>query len=250
MGINKEYKTKRTGLEDEKPLELVRRDEQDRELDAPEDQVADHALGRDTDALGDVVRDVQVGRPDGTDDLRHGRRARVGLDGMPEEGCDSSGDDGEAGEVPAEGGAHGHGEGDMETSTDHAVEDQGNGADQTAKDDADDSLAPGLDPRLVSCVLLPMEHPGDIPGEAEGDDGGRSHPALGIEGVGEPVSEDGPRRPCSSFHGGHIAVDVGPEYSICQSARHCSHDRVGAGGVHAPGAFNGKRRGLLGQDPA
>ena len=145
---------------------------------------------------------------------------------MPEEGCDGSGDDGEAGEVPAEGGAHGHGEGDVETSTDHAVEDQGDGADQTAKDDADDSLAPGgLDPRLVSCVSSPMDTTGDIPGETEGDDGGGSHPALGIEGVGEPVPEDGPRRPCSSFHGGHIAVDVGPAYSACQSTQHCYQDR-------------------------
>ena len=63
----------RTGLEDEEPLELVRGDEQDGELNAPEDQVADHALGRDTDALGDVVRDVKVRGPDGADDLSHGR---------------------------------------------------------------------------------------------------------------------------------------------------------------------------------
>ncbi len=102
----------------------------------------------DADALGDVVRDVEVGRPDGTDDLGHGGGASIRLDGMPEECGDGSGDDGEAREVPAEGGPHGHGEGDVKTGADHAVEDQGNGADQAAEDDADNSLTPTGDVSL------------------------------------------------------------------------------------------------------
>lgn len=154
--------SRRTALGNEEPLELVGRDEEDGKLDTPKDQVADHALGCDADALRDMVRDVKVGWPDGPDDLGHGSRAGVGLDSMPEKGRDGTSDNGESREVPSERRTNGDWVGNVEPSTDHTVEDQRYGADQASKDDADNGLAPG---------------------QADGDDGGGSHPTLGVESI-------------------------------------------------------------------
>lgn len=106
--------------------------------------MADHLLRRDPHRLRYVVRNVQIRGPDRTDDLRHGRGAGVRLDGVPEEGGDGAGDDGELGEMPAEGGAHGDGEGDVQAGADGSVEDEGDSTDEAAEDDADDGLAPGI----------------------------------------------------------------------------------------------------------
>ena len=131
-----------TALGHKEPLELVGGNQQNRELDCPENQVADHALGGDADALRDVVGDVQIGRPDGSDDLGHGGGSSIGLDGMPEERGDGTDDDSEATGVEAEAGPHGHGEGNVQPGADHSVEDKRDRAGQAAKDDADDSLTP------------------------------------------------------------------------------------------------------------
>lgn len=137
-----ERREQHTALGNEEPLELVGRDKKNRELDTPEDEMADHALSGDANALWDVVRDVEVRGPDRSDDLGHGSGARVGLDGMPEQGGDGTDDDSEPGEVPAEGGTDGNGVWGVEPSADHTVEHEGNGAHQATEDDADDSLTP------------------------------------------------------------------------------------------------------------
>lgn len=77
----------------------------------------------------------------------------------------------------------------MKPSTDHAIQHQGNSADETAKDDANNGLTPG---------------------EPESDDGSGCHPALGVECITEPVSKHGPCRPGPTIEGGDIAVNVGP----------------------------------------
>lgn len=71
----------------------------------------------------------------------HGGGLRVRLGGVPvpEQGRDGAGDDGEAREVPAEGGAHCDREGDVVAHPGHA--DQRDRADQGAEDDGDDGLA-------------------------------------------------------------------------------------------------------------
>lgn len=51
---------RRTALGHKEPLQLVGWDQQNGELDRPEDEMADHALGRDADALRDGVGDVKV----------------------------------------------------------------------------------------------------------------------------------------------------------------------------------------------
>jgi len=134
--------TELTALGNEEPLELVGRDEEDRELNTPEDEMADHALGGDANALRDVVGDVEIGGPDGADYLSHSGRSSIRLYGVPKQGSDGTNDDGEPREVPAERGTDGDRVGDVEASTNHAVENERDGADQAAKDDADNGLAP------------------------------------------------------------------------------------------------------------
>jgi hypothetical protein len=131
-----------TALGNKEPLELVGWDEQNGELQGPEEQVADHPLCGDADALRDVVGDVEVGGPDGTDDLSHGRRPSVCLDGVPEQGGDGTSDNGESREVPAERSTSGNGEGDVEPGANDTVEDERDSAGQTTEDDAYDCLAP------------------------------------------------------------------------------------------------------------
>lgn len=75
--------------------------------------MGDHLLGCDADGFGDVVRDVEVGWPDGSDALRECGRTGVCLDGVPEERGYEAYHDSEAREVPAERGAHGYWERDV-----------------------------------------------------------------------------------------------------------------------------------------
>lgn len=125
------------------------RNQQDGELNRPEYEVTDHLLCRDANRLGYVVGDIEVGRPDRANNLGHGRTSGIRLDGVPKQGGDGSGDDSELGKVPAEGRSHGDGEGNVESSSHGAVEDERNCADQAAEDDAYNSLAPE-DGRFVS----------------------------------------------------------------------------------------------------
>ena len=118
------------------------RGEQDWKLDRPEDKVADHLLGRDADGLWDVVGDIEVRRPNCADALSHGCGSGIGLNGMPKERSNHADNDGEAGKVPSEGGAHGDREGNVEASADNTVEDEGYCAADRSKDDAVYSLAP------------------------------------------------------------------------------------------------------------
>lgn len=124
------------------PLELVRRDEQDRELHHPKDEVADHLLRRETDRLGYVVRNVEIRRPDGTDHLRHGSRAGIGLDSMPEECSHGTSDDGKPGKVPTEGGTSRDRIGNMKSGANETVEDEGNRAHETTAYDTVYGFAP------------------------------------------------------------------------------------------------------------
>lgn len=61
---------------------------------------------------------------------------------MPEESGDSANHNCEAREVPAKGGAHRHRERDMESSTDYAVKNKRDSADERTEDDAVDCFSP------------------------------------------------------------------------------------------------------------
>ena len=88
-------------LEDEEPLQLVWWCEEDRELDGPEDQVRNHLLGCYPDAFRNVIWDVEVGGPDGSDHLRYCCGAGIGLDCVPEESRCHADNDGESSKVPS-----------------------------------------------------------------------------------------------------------------------------------------------------
>lgn len=133
-----------TDLGHEEPLELVGRNQENGKLNEPKDQVAEHLLRRHTNAFGYGVGNVQVGGPDGADHLGHGGRAGIRLNGVPEEGGDGSSDDGKLGEVPSKRGSGGDGVRDVQTSSDEAVEDEGDGADKTAEYDGDNGFSPGM----------------------------------------------------------------------------------------------------------
>lgn len=85
-------------------------------------------MRRDSNGLWDVVGDVKIGRPDGSDHLGDSSRAGVRLNGVPEESSSHANDDSEFGKVPAERGAHGNREGYVETSSKYTIEDKRNGA--------------------------------------------------------------------------------------------------------------------------
>ena len=101
-----------------------------------------HLLGRNPNGFRDVVWNVEIGGPDGSDTLRHGCRPSVGLDGVPEERSHQTYNDCEAAEVPSKGGTHGNGEGHMKTSADDTVEDKRYSADYATEDDAVDCFSP------------------------------------------------------------------------------------------------------------
>ena len=91
-----------TKLEDEEPLQLVRRRKKNRELDRPKDQVANHLLRSNANRFRDMVGDVKIRRPDSSDTLSHCGGASIRLNGVPEEGSYHTGHDGEARKVPSE----------------------------------------------------------------------------------------------------------------------------------------------------
>lgn len=130
-----------TKLENEEPLQLVRRSEKNRELNRPENQMANHLLGGDTNTVWDVVGNIEVAGPDRSDHLRDGSRPSVGLNGVPEESCGHPGDDCESRKVPSERGSNCHWERNMETSSHDTVQDQRYGTAKRTEDDADDGLA-------------------------------------------------------------------------------------------------------------
>ena len=166
--------------------------------------MGDHLLGRDADGLWNVVGDVEIRWPDCADALSHGSRSGVGLNSVPEECSDHTDDDGEAGEVPTEGGAHCDGEGNVEASTDHTVEDEGNGAADGSEDDTVDGLAPrDVNKRPLGRYL-------NIPSQSYSQDRSRSFPTLSIHSIREPETQHGERRPRPTFNGSDIHIDVGP----------------------------------------
>lgn len=118
--------------------------------------MANHLLRSQTNRLGDMIRHVEVRRPDCPDHLCHRRRAGVSLNRMPEQRRDSSSDNCEACKVKSEGSTSGDGVRNVETGADEAVEDKWNGAHQTAADDAVNRLTPGYR-QLPPTTTIPQQ---------------------------------------------------------------------------------------------
>src|SRR4051794_27523718 len=73
------------------------------------------------------------------------------------------------------------------------------------------TTASRLDGRWSARMLLgPSRESMCSPGKTNGDDGGRSHPTLRVQGIREPVTEHSPSGPGPAFHGSDIAINVGP----------------------------------------
>jgi hypothetical protein len=116
--------------------------QQDWELDRPEDKVRDHLLSGDSNRFRNMVGNVEIGWPDCANTLGHSCRSSISLNGMPEQGSSHADNDGEASEVPAERGAHGNREWDMETSSNYSVQNERDGTADGAEYDTIDSLTP------------------------------------------------------------------------------------------------------------
>lgn len=104
--------------------------------------MADKLLTRNADALGDVVRYVEITRPDCSDALRDGRAPGICLYGVPEESGDHANHDGETCEVESETGASGDREGNAKMGANCTVEYHGNSVEKRAEDETDDCFAP------------------------------------------------------------------------------------------------------------
>lgn len=179
-----------TKLKDEEPLKLMWRSKQDRKLDRPEDDMADHLLSGDPNRCRDMVGDVKIGRPDSTNALSHCCRSSVGLNSMPEERSSHSYDDGETSEVPAEGRLHSHGEGYVKTGSKNTVQDQWHSAAKTSEDDADNGLTPS---------------------QPNSENGRRGHPGLSVKSITEPEACHCNSCPSSSIKRRHVHVNIGPD---------------------------------------
>ncbi len=85
--------------------------------------IPDHSLRRDTLSFNaNVIGDVCVGRPDGSDHDCHTLCTRRSLNTKPEHGEDGSRDDTEVGEVVSKTSSDGDGEGNMKFSTNGSVQ--------------------------------------------------------------------------------------------------------------------------------
>lgn len=100
---------------------LVRRNQQQRELYTPNHDVRHHLLRSNPHTLRDSVWQIAVARPNSANNLRRRRDGQEIGDGVPEETSDEAHNDGELGEVVAEGGAGEDGEGRMGYGTDVPV---------------------------------------------------------------------------------------------------------------------------------
>jgi len=129
-------------FEDEEPHKLMRWGKQNWKLNGPENEMGHHLLRGNTNRLGNMVRNVEVRRPDSTDALSHGCRASICLNGMPEKSCDHSNNNGEASKVPAESRFKRHREGDMKALSNSTVENKRYCAYQATEDDTNDRLPP------------------------------------------------------------------------------------------------------------
>lgn len=86
---------------------------QERKLEDPEDDEADHRVCRDALVCGDMVGEFEKGGPDGAEHDAHRVGAVHGLDGEPEYCKDCAADDGNVGAPEAPAGAGEDGEGGM-----------------------------------------------------------------------------------------------------------------------------------------
>ncbi len=86
-----------------------------------------------------------------------------------------------------------------------------------------------------------------LPGQTQGDDGGRCHPRLCIQGIRKPIAKHGPRRPRPTIDGGDIAIDVRPLFPSSQPRE---ESRPEPGDIDSPDTLVGKRRGLARKHPA
>jgi hypothetical protein len=128
-------------------------DQENGELHSPEYEMTDHLLGGDSNGFRDVIWDVKIRRPNGSNDLSHCCGTGVGLDCVPEERGDGTNNNGESREIPPKGCTHRNGERNMESGTDHTIEDQRDSAYQAAKNDTDNRLSPVSENKSVLCLF-------------------------------------------------------------------------------------------------
>lgn len=89
-----------------------------------------------------MIWNIEIRGENGSDDLSHGCRSSVCLNGVPKQCSDSSNDDRKAREVPAERRAHGNWEGNMQVCSNHSVEYQRYSADKRAEYNTVNCFAP------------------------------------------------------------------------------------------------------------
>lgn len=129
-------------LDDEDGPELGRVDEQQRQLDYPEEEVAAHALGVDGGGCGQVVGDVVVGRGNRTQHDGDALCTVGALDTEPEHGQDGAGYDAKVPQVVTKAAGGNDGEGDVELCADSTVQNHGDCDTEGADHHDRESLSP------------------------------------------------------------------------------------------------------------
>ena len=158
-------------------------------MDDPKQEVADHALRRDTSRGRELVRHAVVGGPDSGEHDGDALRAIGTLDPKPEHGQDRAGDDAEVAEVVTEARADRDREGDVESCPEGAVQYHWDSDARRAHDHDGDCITPV---------------------EPDRDDARCRLPRTQVDGVGRPVRHPGPQRPRLVLRRHGVHVGVGP----------------------------------------
>ncbi len=117
-------------------------DQEQRELDDPEQEVAAHALRGDARRLREAVGNVGVRRRDGGEHDGEALGAVGALNTQPEHGQDGTADDAEVTKVESKGPGGEDGEGDMQLGTDGTVQDHGYGDAESTDNHDGESFPP------------------------------------------------------------------------------------------------------------
>jgi hypothetical protein len=155
----------------------------------PEQEIADHALSRDSSRRRKRVLDMIIRGPDCSQHDRDALCAVGALNAEPEHGQDAPRNDAEVTEVVAERGSDNDREGDVKSRPDSAIEHHRN---------RDAGCADNHDGNCVSPV------------EANSNNARGSLPSPQIDGISSPICHPSPQSPCLILWWDRVHVGIGP----------------------------------------
>lgn len=193
------------GLEGEEVLDLGVRNAQERQLEQKVEEKADHASGRNALVEGNMVGNVGVAWPNSREQDSHALSSSRCLYTEPNNGKNTTGQDDEVAEVITEWHTCEYREGSVELYQ-VSMNQTGclNPSTYSGTHSAVDS-----DDQTHDEVTENASADGQLPTQADSNDGGSNFPVGHSPGVGHPVSNIGAPIPCSLGGWNWIEISVG-----------------------------------------